>query len=92
LLCCCHVVAGVFVHFVAALPTPLPPPPLSVGVKVDGDGAQNDHDGVGYYLIVWAIKLSNGKNQEQRCTMALGSCQTQIKHNNQPKTRGLDGE
>jgi hypothetical protein len=92
LLCCCHVVIIVFVYFVAALPTPpLPPPPL-VGMEVDGDGTQDDHNGVGRYLIVWAIKLSNGKNQEQRYTMAPGGHQTQIKFNNQPKTRALNGE
>jgi hypothetical protein len=79
LLCCCHVVVVVFVYFFAALPTPPPPPPLLVGVEVDGNGAQDDHDGVGRYLIVWAIELSNGKNQEQRYTMALGSRKTQIK-------------
>ncbi len=44
-----------------------------------GDGVQNDHDGVGRYLIVRAIKLSDGKNQEQKYTMALGGRQIQIK-------------
>jgi hypothetical protein len=79
LLCCCHVVVIVFVYFVAALSTPPPPPPPPVGVEVDGDRMQDDHVGVGRYLIVWAIKLSNRKNQEQRYTMALGGRQTQIK-------------
>jgi hypothetical protein len=60
-LCCCHVVVVVFIYFVAVLPTPPPPPPLPVGVDVDGDGAQDNQDGVGRYLIVWAIKLSDGK-------------------------------
>jgi hypothetical protein len=73
----CYVV--VFVYFVAALPTLPPPPPPLVGVEVDGDGAQDDRNGVGCYLIVWAIKLSDWKNQEQRYTMALGGCQTHIK-------------
>jgi hypothetical protein len=61
------------------LPTPLPPPLPLVGVEVDGDGVQDNHDGVGRYLIVWAIKLSKRKNQEQSCTMALGGHQSQIK-------------
>jgi hypothetical protein len=39
----------------------------------------DDHTEVGQYLIVWAIKLSNRKNQEQRYNMALGGRQTQIK-------------
>jgi hypothetical protein len=63
-LCFCHVVVVVFVYFVAALPTPPPPPPPLVGVEVDGDSVQDNHDGAGRYLIVWAIKLSDGKNQE----------------------------
>jgi hypothetical protein len=79
LWCCCHFVVVVFVYFVAALPTPPLPPLPSVGVEVDWDGAQDDHDGVGHYLIVWAIELSGGKNQEKRYTMALGGHQTQIK-------------
>jgi hypothetical protein len=71
-LCCCHVVVVVFVYFVATLPTqPLPPPLPTVGMEVDGDGAQDNHDGVGRYLIVWAIKLSDGKNQEQRYTIVV---------------------
>jgi hypothetical protein len=92
LFCCCHVVVIVFIYFVAMLPTPPPLPPPSVGVEVDGDGAQDDHNGVCCYLIVWAIELHDGKNQEQRYNMALGGHQTQIKCNNQPKTRGLNGE
>jgi hypothetical protein len=79
LLCCCHVVVVVFIYFVAALPKPPLPPPPSVGVEVDGDGVKSDHNGVGRYLIVWAIELSDGKNQEQRYTVALGGRQTQIK-------------
>jgi hypothetical protein len=62
LLCCCYVVVIVFVYFVAALPTP---PPLPPGVEVDGDSAQDNHNGMGHYIFVWAIELSNGKNQEQ---------------------------
>jgi hypothetical protein len=58
-------------------------------MEVDGDGAQDNHNGVGHNLIVWAIKLSDGKNQEQRYTMALGSRQKQIKMQQPTKnTRG----
>jgi hypothetical protein len=32
-----------------------------------------------HYLIVWAIELSNQKNQEQKYNMALDGRQTQIK-------------
>ncbi len=43
---------------------------------VGGEGAQDNHDGVGRYLIVQAIELSDGKNQEQKYTMALGGRKT----------------
>jgi hypothetical protein len=59
--------------------SPPPPPPPLVSVEVDGDGVQDDHDGVGRYFIVWAIKLSDGKKSGERYTMALGGRQTQIK-------------
>jgi hypothetical protein len=64
-LCCCHAVVLVFVYFVAALPTLPPPPPPLVGMEVDRDRVQDNHDGVGCYLIVWAIELSDGKIQEK---------------------------
>jgi hypothetical protein len=40
---------------------------------------QDNHNGVGRNLIVQAIELSDGKNQEQKYTMALGGPQSQIK-------------
>jgi hypothetical protein len=41
---------------------------------------QDDHDGVGRCLMVWAIKLSDEKNQEQKYTSALGGRQTTNKN------------
>jgi hypothetical protein len=43
------------------------PPTESRSQRYDiarGDGMKDNHDGVGCYLIVWAIELSNGKHQE----------------------------
>jgi hypothetical protein len=79
--CCLHLLCCRVANIAttATVGTTPPMPPLSVGMEVDGDGAQDNHNGVGHYLIVWAIKFSNGKNQEQRYTMALGGHQTQIK-------------
>jgi hypothetical protein len=54
---------------------------------------QDNHNEVGRYLIVWAIKLSDVKNQEQKFTSALGGRQTT---NNNVTTNqkhvGLTGE
>jgi hypothetical protein len=44
-----------------------------------GEGAQDNHDGVGCYLIVRVIELSDGKKVGKKYTMALGSRQKQIK-------------
>jgi hypothetical protein len=38
--------------------------------------ARDNHNGMGHYLIVWAIELSDEKNQEQKYTSALGGRQT----------------
>ena len=54
---------------------------------------QDDHDGVGCYLIVWAIELSDIKNQEQKYTPALGGHQTTNKNaTTNQKHVGLMGE
>jgi hypothetical protein len=54
---------------------------------------QDDHDGVGCYLIVWAIELSDIKNQEQKYTSALGSRQTTNKNaTTNQKHAGSTGE
>jgi hypothetical protein len=47
--------------------------------------------GLGGYTIVWAVKVSNKINYEQKYTAALGGCQTTNKHSNQPKTPGYNG-
>jgi hypothetical protein len=48
---------------------------------------------VGRYLIVWAIKLSDVKNQEQKYTSALGSHHTTNKNaTTNQKHAGLMGE
>jgi hypothetical protein len=48
---------------------------------------------VGRYLIVWAIKLSDEKNQEQKYTSTLGGRQTTNKNaTTNQKHAGLVGE
>jgi hypothetical protein len=54
---------------------------------------QDDHDRVGRYLIVWAIELSDVKNQEQKCTSALDGHQTTNKNaTTNQKHAGSTGE
>ncbi len=87
LLCCCRVVVVVFVYFVAALPT-LPPLPPSARCR-----RRHCH------WLAWRLMLSHclghqierRKNQEQKYTMALVGCQTQIK-TQQPTKNSLTGK
>jgi hypothetical protein len=47
---------------------------------------------MGRYLIVWAIELSNVRNQEQKYTSALGGRQTNENATMKQKNAGSMGE